>query len=159
MAQLAAFEYAATKTSTAVRDFILNVKPGLRERDAVQAMGLAGSCSRSASASAASPRARYGLPSPGLRVIERGDPIVVGHGLMGALNCRAGWLVANASELPVPIRDYVDRLVAPYFSAAAAWYETVGIGVTVAEMYEAAMRHVGDPFFGVGLNPGHLIHR
>ncbi|MFO1123722.1 MAG: aminopeptidase P family N-terminal domain-containing protein [Hyphomicrobiales bacterium] len=158
VAQLAAFEYAATKTSTAVRDFILNVKPGLRERDAVRAMGLDGFMQSIHINMCAGPRARYGLPSPGLRVIERGDPIVVGHGLMGALNCRAGWLVADASELPVPIRDYVDRLVAPYFSAAAAWYETVGIGVTGSEMYEAAMRHVGDPFFGVGLNPGHLIH-
>jgi hypothetical protein len=76
------------------------------------------------------PRARYGLPSPSLRIIERGDPIVVGHGLMGALNCRAGWMVASADELQPAIRDYIDKLVAPYFSAAVAWYETLGIGVT-----------------------------
>jgi hypothetical protein len=25
-------------------------------------------------------------------------------------------------------------------------------------MYSVVMRHLGDPFFGIGLNPGHLIH-
>jgi hypothetical protein len=25
-------------------------------------------------------------------------------------------------------------------------------------MYALVMRHLGDPFFGIGLNPGHLIH-
>ena len=158
VAQLAAFEYAATKTSTAIRDFILNVRPGMRERDAVRAMGLDGFMQSIHINMCSGPRAKFGLPSPGLRIIERGDPIVVGHGLMGALNCRAGWMVASADELQPAIRDYIDRLVAPYFSAAVAWYETLGIGVTGGEMFEAAMRHVGDPFFGIGLNPGHLIH-
>jgi hypothetical protein len=104
------------------------------------------------------PRAKFGLPSPSSRVIERGDPIVVGHGLMGALNCRAGFMVAEANELPPAISDYVEKLVAPYFTAACAWYEAVGIGVSGGEIYDAVMKHVGDPFFGIGLNPGHLIH-
>ena len=59
---------------------------------------------------------------------------------------------------PQAIRDYVEKLVAPYFEAAAAWYETIGIGVTGGEIYEAVMSRLGDPFFGIGLNPGHLIH-
>ena len=93
-----------------------------------------------------------------MRVIERGDPIVIGVGLMGALNCRAGFMVADASELPANIRDYVDKLVAPYFDAAVAWYETIGIGVEGGALYDAVMSRLGDPFFGIGLNPGHLIH-
>src|SRR5262249_37634154 len=56
------------------------------------------------------------------------------------------------------IRDYIDRLVAPYFRAVAAWYETVGIGVPGGRLFEAGDRHIGDPFFGVGLNPGHQPH-
>jgi len=48
--------------------------------------------------------------------------------------------------------------VAPYFAAAAAWYETVGIGVEGGALYEAVMSRLADPFFGIGLNPGHLIH-
>ena len=40
-----------------------------------------------------------------------------------------------------------------------AWYQTIGIGVAGGEVYSAVMDRIGDPFFGVGLNPGHLIHR
>lgn len=156
--QLACFEYAATRTSSAIRRFILGAKPGMSEFAAVQNMKLDGYPQSVHINMSAGPRAKYGLPSPSSRRIERGDPIVVGLGLIGALNCRAGFIVADAGELPSGIRDYVEKLVAPYFAAAAAWYETLGLGVEGGALYEAVMSRVGDPFFGIGLNPGHLIH-
>ena len=156
--QLACFEYAATKSSNAVRRFIRNVKPGMTEYDACRNMELDGFMQSIHVNMCSGPRAKYGLPSPSSRIIAHGDPIVVGHGLMGSLNCRAGFMVADASELPTAIQDYVEKLVAPYFEAAAAWYETVGIGVTGGEIYDAVMSRLGDPFFGIGLNPGHLLH-
>jgi hypothetical protein len=156
--QLACFEYAATKTSSAIRRFIHGVKPGMTEYAACRNMMLDGHTQSTHINMCAGPRARYGLPSPSSRVIERGDPIVVGHGLMGALNCRAGFMVADAQELPAAISDYVERLVAPYFDAAAAWWETAGIGVEGGVLHDAVMSRLSDPFFGIGLNPGHLIH-
>ncbi len=156
--QLACFEYAATRTSSAIRRFILGARPGMTEYAAVQNMKLDGFPQSVHINMSAGPRARYGLPSPSSRLIERGDPIVVGFGLMGALNCRAGFMVADAAELPAGILDYVAKLVAPYFAAAAAWYETLGLGVEGAALYEAVMSRVGDPFFAIGLNPGHFIH-
>jgi creatinase/prolidase-like protein len=156
--QLACFEYAATRTSAAVRRFILGARPGMTEYAAVQNMRLDGFPQSVHINMSAGPRAKYGLPSPSSRRIERGDPIVVGLGLMGALNCRAGFMVADAGELPARISDYVERLVVPYFAAAAAWYETLGLGVEGGALYEMVMSRVGDPFFGVGLNPGHFIH-
>lgn len=156
--QLARFEYAASHTSNAVRRFILGAKPGLSEYDACRNMGLDGFPLSTHINMCAGPRARYGLPSPSMRKLEEGDPIVVGHGLMGALNCRAGFLVKEARGLPPGADGYLEKLVAPYFSAAATWYETVGIGVKGGDIHKAVMAHVGDPFFGVGLNPGHLIH-
>jgi hypothetical protein len=156
--QIACFEYASTKTSTALRRVIHGVKPGMSEFEACRNLGLDGSMLSVHINMSAGPRAKYGLCGPSSRIIERGDPIVAGHGLMGALNCRAGFMVAEASELPPAISDYVERLVAPYFTAAAAWYETVGIGVTGGEIYDAVMSRLSDPFFGIGLNPGHLIH-
>ena len=156
--QLARFEFAATKTSSAVRDFIVKLRPGMSEHEACRNMGLDGSMQSVHINMSSGPRARYGLCSPSQRVIERGDPIVLGYGLPGALNCRAGFVVEQAGDLPPGIQDYVERLVAPYFAAAAAWYETVGIGVEGGALYEAVMSRLADPFFGIGLNPGHLIH-
>jgi creatinase/prolidase-like protein/peptidase M24-like protein len=156
--QLARFEYAATLTSNALKRFILGAKPGMTEYDACRNMGFDGFPLSTHINMCAGPRAKYGLPSPSMRKLEEGDPIVVGHGLMGALNCRAGFLVKEARGLPSGADGYLEKLVAPYFSAATAWYESVGIGVKGGDIYKAVMAHVGDPFFGVGLNPGHLIH-
>ena len=61
------------------------------------------------------------------------------------------------SELPAGIADYVDRLVAPYFEAVAEWYGALRIGQTGGALFEIVDRHLGDPFFGIFLNPGHQI--
>jgi hypothetical protein len=105
----------------------------------------------------AGPRARFGLLSPSDRPIERGDPFTVAFGVWGALDCRAGFVVEDASELPSGIGDYVERLVAPYFEAIAAWYGSLRVGSTGGDVYAAAMARLDDPFFGIFLNPGHLI--
>lgn len=156
--QIACFEYASTKSSSSLRRFIHGVQPGMSEYDACRNMGLDGFMQSIHINMCAGPRAKYGLPSPTSRIIERGDPIVVGHGLMGALNCRAGFMAADPADLPSGIGDYVEKLVAPYFAAAATWYETIGLGVAGGDVHEAVMSRLGDPFFGIGLNPGHLIH-
>jgi hypothetical protein len=156
--QLACFEFAASLTSSAIGRVIRGTRPGMTEYQSVSLMGQNGFPQSVHINMCAGPRAKYGLPSPSMRVIQRGDPVVVGHGLMGALNCRAGFMVKDASELPSAISDYVDKLVVPYFEAAAAWYETLAIGAEGGALYDAVMSRLGDPFFGVGLNPGHLIH-
>jgi hypothetical protein len=65
--------------------------------------------------------------------------------------------VEGENGLPKGIRDYLDRLVVPYFEAVAAWYERVGIGVRGDELYRAVHDRIGESFFGVALNPGHLV--
>jgi hypothetical protein len=106
----------------------------------------------------AGPRARYGLLSPGDREIERGDQFTIAFGIWGALNCRAGFVVEAAEELPDAIGDYVDRLVSPYFEAIAAWYGALHVGQTGGALQAVIDRHLGDPFFGISLNPGHQLH-
>jgi hypothetical protein len=103
------------------------------------------------------PRASIGLLSPVDRVIERGDRFTTAFGIWGALNCRAGFVVAASSELPEGIRDYVERLVGPYFAAVAEWYAALRVGQSAGVLAEIVDRHLGDPFFGVFLNAGHQI--
>jgi hypothetical protein len=104
------------------------------------------------------PRATFGLLSPSDRRIERGDRFTTAFGIWGALNCRAGFVVEDAAELPVEIADYVDRLVGPYFEAIAAWYQAIHIGQTGGALQAIIDDHLGDPFFGIFLNPGHQLH-
>lgn len=155
--QLAMFEYAACHTSTAVRSVVFGLRPGMTEHEAVKLMGLAGlphSCHLMLSAG---PRARLGLCSPSMRRIERGEPFTTAFGVWGALNCRAGWVAESEADLPAEVRDYVPKLVAPYFTAIATWYETIGIGVPGGAVFDVIERHLGDPFFGIFLNPGHQL--
>jgi len=156
--QLAAFEFAATHTSQAVRNVLFGMEPGMTEYAAVELMkvwGIPLSCHLMLSSGE---RAAMGLGSPSIKKIERGDPFTMAYGVWGALNCRAGFVAESADDLPAGIRDYVQKLVKPYFEAIAAWYETVGIGVTGGELFQIIQTRLGDPFFGIGLNPGHLIH-
>jgi len=155
--QLAAMEAAACTTSRGVRAVIHGLRPGLRERDAVALLGWDGTPLSCHLMLTAGPRAAYGLLSPGDRPIERGDPFTVAFGIWGALNCRAGFVVEDGAELPDDIGDYVERLVAPYFAAVAEWYAALHIGQTGGALHDIIKRRLGDPFFGIFLNPGHQI--
>jgi hypothetical protein len=155
--QLAYLEWAACQTSRGVRDLFFGLRPGMTEQEAVRLLGWNGTPLSCHLMLTAGPRATLGLLSPSDRSIERGDRFTVAFGIWGALNCRAGFVVEDAAELPASIADYVERLVGPYFAAIAAWYEALHVGQTGGALAEIIDRHLGDPFFGIFLNPGHLI--
>jgi hypothetical protein len=155
--QIAAFEYASCHTSSGLRRLLGGLRPGMTEQEAVALYGWNGmplSCHLMLSSG---PRASLGLLSPTDRVIGHGDRFTTAFGVWGALTCRAGFTVEDADGLPPAIRDYVERLVAPYFEAVAEWYATLGLGVPGGALQEVIDRRLGDPFFGIFLNPGHLL--
>jgi hypothetical protein len=156
--QLAAFEWAACHTSNGVRNLISGLRPGMTEREAVRLLEWNGAPLSCHLMLTAGPRARLGLLSPSDRSIERGDPLTTAFGIWGALNCRAGFVAEDSSALPQEISDYVERLVAPYFTAVAEWYEALHVGQVGGELQAIVDRHLGDPFFGIFLNPGHQLH-
>ncbi|MGH8915841.1 MAG: M24 family metallopeptidase [Acidimicrobiia bacterium] len=156
--QLAMFEYAACQTSNGVRSLLHGLRPGMTEQEAVALLGWNGMPLSCHLMLTAGPRAALGLLSPGDRPIERGDRFTVAFGIWGALNCRAGFVAEGAGELPAGIQDYVDRLVAPYFEAVAEWYLALHIGQKGSALQEIIDRRLGDPFFGILLNPGHQLH-
>ena len=154
---LAALEWASCQTSNGVRRLLSGLRPGMTEREAVRLLdwnGMPLSCHLMLTAG---PRASLGLLSPGDRPIERGDRFTVAFGIWGALTCRAGFVVEDAGQLPAPIADYVERLVGPYFEAIGEWYEALHVGQTGGVLHDIIARHLGDPFFGIFLNPGHQI--
>ncbi|MFV2063037.1 MAG: M24 family metallopeptidase [Chloroflexota bacterium] len=155
--QLAAFEYAACHTSEGVKRLLRGLRPGMTEQEAVQLLRWNGSPLSCHLMLSSGPRATLGLLSPTDRRIERGDRFTTAFGIWGALDCRAGFVVEDASELPPDIGDYVERLVAPYFEAIAAWLEALHVGQTGGALQAIIDERIGDPFFGVSLNPGHLI--
>jgi hypothetical protein len=156
--QLAYFEAAASFSSQAVRNILFGIRAGMSEYEGMQLARLNGWPISMYPILLGGERTALGLGSPSHCKLRKGDPVTACIGLWGGNTSRAGFLARDARDLPAGIRDYVERVVSPYFQSAMAWYETMGIGVTGGEIYDAVHRHVGDPFFGVKLNPGHLIH-
>ncbi len=156
--QLAAFEHAASRTSNGIRNLLAELRPGLREREAVRLLEWDGTPLSCHLMLTAGPRATLGLLSPGDRVIERGDRFTTAFGIWGSLTCRAGFVVEDATELPDGIGDYVEKLVAPYFEAVTDWYQALHIGQTGGTLQAIIDRRLADPFFGIFLNPGHQLH-
>jgi len=156
--QLATFEHAACHTSEGVKRLIRGLRPGMTEHEAVRLLEWDGTPLSCHLMLSAGERAQLGLLSPSDRHIERGDRFTTAFGVWGALNCRAGWVVEDSSELPDHVSDYVERLVGPYFEAIAEWYEALHVGQVGGALQDVIDRRLGDPFFGVALNPGHLLH-
>ena len=107
----------------------------------------------------AGPRATFGLLSPGDRPIERGDRFTVAFGIWGALNCRAGFVVEDAAELP----DGDPATTSSGSSGRTSRRSPSGtrrsaIGQPGGALQAIIDRQLGDPFFGIFLNPGHQIH-
>lgn len=156
--QIAQFEYAASHVSESVKKVLMALQPGISERELADHLRLGRiplSCHPMISSG---DRTRLGLASPADKVIQKGEPFQIAVGVHGALTCRAGWVAQGPEDLPAGARDYATKLAGPYFDCAAAWYETVGLGVTGGELDALVKARLGDPFFGVSLNPGHLIH-
>jgi Xaa-Pro aminopeptidase len=156
--QLAYFEWAACQTSQGVRNLVFGLRPGLTELEAVRLLDWNGTPLSCHLMLTAGPRARFGLLSPSGRKIARGDPFTTAFGIWGALNCRAGFIAAGADDLPNAIGDYVQRLVAPYFEAIGEWYRALRVGASGGALHDIIRRSLGDPFFGISLNPGHQLH-
>jgi hypothetical protein len=153
--QIATFAWAALRASQAVFRAVLGTRPELTERDVAARLGYAGEplSMHPIVASGAPGQPINGLRSPGGRPVAIGDGISCGIGYWGSLCCRAG-LVEDAAGI-----DFFTNYVRPYFLAQAAWYATIGIGVTgdaVAEAVETALAGAGATFRPM-LNPGHLI--
>jgi hypothetical protein len=156
--QIAQFEYASSYTSEAIKRVLFGLRPGMKEVEVVsELMRPTGAPLNCHIMFNTGPEARFGLNSPRDRAISRGEYATMAYGTWGALTCRAGWLAADEGDLPEGVRDYADRLAAPYFATAATWYDTIGIGVTGGEI-DAAVKRVAEPHFRPFLNPGHLIH-
>lgn len=156
--ELAGYEFAACHTSEAVKRVVLNARPGMSEYEAashLQSMGMPLTCHPMFSSGR---RAWHGLLSPSSRKMVKGDAVTTAYGVQGALNCRAGWLVNDAGDLPRAQQNYLEVLVGPYFEAIAEWLETIEIGIEGGQLDAIIRERLGDPFFGVHLNPGHLIH-
>ena len=97
--------------------------------------------------------------SPGDRPIERGDPLTTAFGIWGALNCRAGFVVEDADELADGTSATTSIASSPRTSRRSpSGTRRCTSARSGGQLHAIVQRHLGDPFFGIFLNPGHQLH-
>ena len=157
-AQLARFEYAAVQASQSVLRAVRSLKPGIREKEVASQYDSAGlilSCHPMVSFGQ---KARRGLSSPSDQKAETGDAFTLAFGVEGALTARAGILARDPADLPEALRDFYGDFCENYFEVLATWYESLQVGASAGEVFDAVERVRNPKLFALALNPGHYLH-
>ena len=156
--QIAAFEWAAARSSRAIARIVSAITPGSTAQEAVRAMGYEGEPLSAHVMFSSGDEVAVGLRSPTARPVEQGDAATTAVGFWGGLCCRAGLVEPAEGALGGHAEEYLQGLAIPYWRAIATWYETVSLGVAGGTI-DAVIRDTLDgQGFGPALNPGHLTH-
>ena len=148
--QIAAFEWASRNTSAAVFNILRGVRPGMSEMQAMQLMRYAGQPMTMHPIFVSGKGEINGLRSPSAKLIEYGDAVSTGLGYWGSLACRAGMLLGQ------PDPAFFEQIAAPYFKVIATWYQTLSLGVSGKEIFQAVAQAFAGSGLRSALNPGHL---
>jgi hypothetical protein len=105
------------------------------------------------------PNVGYGLASPTwFKRLSRGDNVSIGAAYRRSLVHKT-FVFAEGEDDFGPYAGCAEDTFVPYFRSIINWYESMEIGAAFGTVYEAAKKPLGSyESFGVGLNPGHLIH-
>lgn len=150
-AQIAQFEWGASRASAAAMRIVRATKPGITEFEAVQAMGYAGEPFSCHLMFSTSDTQLNGLRSPSARMISRDEGVTVGIAFWGGLCCRAGVITETPDE------SFFADYVRPYYAAVATWWMTLRTGLPGGELYSRVLDQLEDAPFKSALNPGHLV--
>jgi hypothetical protein len=158
--EIARTECMSNYLSSEMRRLIGSLRLGMSETDCISEfnyLGVPFSCHPVVNFG--TERVLLGLSSPTpASKLERGETLSIAFGVEGANIARTGCAVESQAEFTGARKDILSNFYFPYFSALRSWYEGLGIGIRSQEIYREVMERIGNPRFGVVLNPGHQIH-
>lgn len=154
--EIAHYEYAAALASDGVLDAMDKLELGVSELELGDALVRKGQHTSIVTIASSGPRFIKANMFPTANTVKLGDPISLTVGYRGGSSSRAGIAVHNADELPEAQRDYLERVAGPYFSAYAAWLETIHIGQTGGDLFNTVETVLPRAQYGWSLCPGHL---
>lgn len=156
--QIAHFEYAATRTSGAVRNILEALRPEVscaELSDRFLTGGLPHSCHPML---ACGPVIPNGMASPGNKRLQEGDYLTCAFGIWGALTCRAGLAVTSPDAFQTGRGRDAWQVIENYLAVTRAWYAALHVGVSAGEVWAAADAARDDSLYTFCVNPGHYIH-
>lgn len=152
--QIAEFEYGASVVSASVAKGLSSLEVGASEHliaDTLFDRGIPHSCHTMV---AFGPK--QGMYSATGYRAELGDAFTIAQGLRGGLSCRAGVFAHSPDDLKGEAREVFPGQVLNYFDVVSKWHETVKIGITGEEVFNAVNNE--RKLFEFLLDPGHQLH-
>lgn len=153
--EIAHYEYGAGLASSCVFDVLESIELGKTELELAAKLSPDGQPINVTTICATGDRFTDAVVFPRNKQVQLGDKFSLTLGLRGGLTSRAAYVVRSEQDLADSVKDYLDKVVIPYYRAAVTWYETVGIGVTAGEVYETIDQVLPKSEYRWELNPGH----
>ncbi|GEK92091.1 M24 family metallopeptidase [Alkalibacterium kapii] len=154
--EVAHYEFGAALASQRMLKTLDAIEPGITERDLGGILDAYGQPNTVVTIAAAGQRFVKANIYPSDNTLKLGDKLSLTVGYKGGLQSRSPMVVHDETELDEAHKDYLDRLVKPYFTAVTAWLEQVHIGMKGKELYDLIETVFPKKEYGWELNPGHL---
>ena len=154
--EIAHYEYGASLASDAILDAMNRLEVGVKETELGDLLVREGQHTSVVTIAASGERFIKANMFPTDNRVRLGDTISLTNGYFGGSSSRAGYAVHDESELPEGSKDYLDKVVRPYFNTYVTWLETIRIGMKGRELYRAIEDVLPKKDYGWKLNPGHL---
>ena len=154
--EIAHYEFGASLSCDAMLDAMNALKPGLTEFEAGHILQPCGQRTNVITIAAFGERFIKANMYPTERKLEPGCAVSLTVGLKGGSTSRSGVAVSDVSELPENQQDYVEKVVAPYFTAIRRWLENIRVGMKGGELYDLIEEVIPKSEYHWYLCPGHL---
>lgn len=154
--EFAHYEYGAALAGNCILKTMDRLKVGKTEMEMAETLAADGQRHSVVTIMAIGARFEKANLYPGNKQIQCGDKISITTGFKGGLQSRAGYAVECAEQLPEKEQDYLKAVAIPYFETVKTWLETIEIGISGNDLYEAVEAVLPKEKYGWTLNPGHL---
>lgn len=155
--EIAHYEYGANLSSTSMLKAMNAVEVGVKESHLGNLLNADGQTNNVVTIAATGVRFENANLYPTSKQVSLGDTLSLTTGYKGGLSSRAGFVVESAEQLPNKQRDYLERVVIPYFKAVVFWLENIRIGMQGGEFYKMIEDVYPKEENHWHLNPGHLV--
>jgi len=157
--EIAFVEYQAIKTVNVIKRLLKAAKPGMTETEIASYARADLTPTQMYSLVNCTPLSiSLGLRSPDPKLkMTLGEVFGLCYSLRGSLCSKVGVAAYDESTICDRLKGKIESFYMKHWLSVATWFETVGVGVTGREVYDAVMNIIGGPEFGVTLNPGHYI--
>lgn len=154
--EIAHYEFGAALASDAMLNALDALKPGLSEFEAGHLLQCCGQRPNIVTIAAFGERFIKANMYPTERTLQPGCSVSLTVGFKGGSTSRSGVAVSDVCELPENQQDYIEKVVAPYFTAIRAWLENIKVGMKGGELYDLVEEVIPKKDFHWYLCPGHL---